>query len=385
MIRALIFWALGVVSLIFVYVLSGAIAALALALGLIFVLALSALSARYAVGRIKVGFKLPPELGKGKLSICILKVENRTIIPVSRVAACIQIRNALTGEIQKAQPDFALRHKEKKNMQMELHSTYCGQLKFSCESVKIYDWFGIFSFNHIVEISSKRMVRPETFPMVSNIISAKALEGDDEHYFNKKGTENTEMLQMREYAQGDSFKKIHWKLSQKFDKLIVTDHAQPIARAILLFWDKSTMSQIVSPAVHDVIAESFVSLCLSLCENSIIFSIAWTNPFVDEFFIEDISDINDFYDAIPGILLTSPSAQAKSGIGKCVSGLESRVFPIIVYFASSLPDDISVLSERAKVTAAVCSESASSYSLGDITVLPFSPQDYKTALGEIYL
>ena len=46
----------------------------------------------------------------------------------------------------------------------------------------------------------------------------------------KRGSDHSEVFQLRPYEQGDSLKQVHWKASCKFDDLIVRDASFPIVR-----------------------------------------------------------------------------------------------------------------------------------------------------------
>ncbi|MFR7744089.1 MAG: DUF58 domain-containing protein [Acutalibacteraceae bacterium] len=47
------------------------------------------------------------------------------------------------------------------------------------------------------------------------------------------------MFQIRDYVPGDSQRQIHWKLSHKYDKLIVKDPSLPITRSAAVFWERT--------------------------------------------------------------------------------------------------------------------------------------------------
>ena len=71
---------------------------------------------------------------------------------------------------------------------------------------------------------------------------------------NKKGSDYSETFQLREYVPGDSIKQIHWKLSEKLDKLVVREASLPVQKSTLVFWDKYAENGF-SPEEADAMAE----------------------------------------------------------------------------------------------------------------------------------
>ena len=77
-------------------------------------------------------------------------------------------------------------------------------------------------------------------PHSRNLIPNPDSQEDSDSYSQERpGADLTETFQIREYVPGDSMRQIHWKLSGKFDRLIVRDPALPITRNVLVFWERT--------------------------------------------------------------------------------------------------------------------------------------------------
>lgn len=52
-----------------------------------------------------------------------------------------------------------------------------------------------------------------------------------------KGQDRTEVFEMRDFRNGDSLKSVHWKLSARFDELLVREPSRPAEHNIVLLFD----------------------------------------------------------------------------------------------------------------------------------------------------
>lgn len=106
----------------------------------------------------------------------------------------------------------------------------CGCLKIKAKYAKLYDMLGIFfipvrlnSYNEVLIMpkEEKPYVLPDTDKM--EIIGYKPkLSGFADEY------------DLRGYQRGDSLKNIHWKISARYDDLIVKDPSTPIYKPLVL-------------------------------------------------------------------------------------------------------------------------------------------------------
>ena len=104
-------------------------------------------------------------------------------------------------------------------------SSHCGSVELSAKYCKVYDFMGIFfipvkincNFNCVIMPKSKK---PELLPDCDKI----SVVG----YKPKSGGGFSDFYELRQYQSGDRLKNIHWKLSSKYDDLIVREPTQPV-------------------------------------------------------------------------------------------------------------------------------------------------------------
>ena len=95
----------------------------------------------------------------------------------------------------------------------------------------------------------------------------------------KKGTDNSEIFGIKEYADGDSTRSIHWKLSSKHDEIYVKEYSLPTSNSIYLLLEN--LSSIDGEPIHrsaqNKLTEAFISLSYSLLQKNIQHTVAWYN------------------------------------------------------------------------------------------------------------
>lgn len=106
---------------------------------------------------------------------------------------------------------------------------HCGCVDISAKFCKVYDMTGIFFVPARVSCSFQTQILPKAQ-------KPKNLPSFDEMsvlgYKPKSGGGFSDYYELRQYQKGDSLKNIHWKLSSKYDELIVREPSQPIYKQI---------------------------------------------------------------------------------------------------------------------------------------------------------
>lgn len=177
---------------------------------------------------------------KGRAAFCPLlriniRVENR--FSNYRQKAVISYAGSLTKPFFSRRNDFA---------------KHCGCVKIDVGYAKIYDFTGIF----FIPVRIKTTVTCDVLPKpkkpailpntdIAFVVGSKPKSGGLSDFY-----------ELREYRAGDSLKNIHWKLSSKYDDLIVKEPCEPIYKTSyveMLFCDK--------PDVNDDILARFMYAC----------------------------------------------------------------------------------------------------------------------------
>ncbi|MDR1573724.1 MAG: DUF58 domain-containing protein [Clostridiales Family XIII bacterium] len=383
-------WILWLVAAALLFVFTGTGAALLLLVATALLPPAAAALARGAAPRLRAELSLPVTLRKGERAQGALVVRNGTVIPIARARVRVAVLNALTAESRVFRFDFSLMPRAEASFPFAFESAHCGQLVFSCDEMRVFDFFGLYAARREETGVVKRLIPPDTFPAHVRLSPSETPAGDDAvRYSSGKGDDLSEILTLRDYAEGDSRKQVRWKLTAKYGKLIVSDPSLPLERALLLFWDGTAAPSGASPAAADALAEAFVSVCLALTEDEIPYSVAWGDPDGGGVVIKDVSGINDLYDAVPGVLHARPKGEGPSLADELRRAPGYRARPLVAYFSSDIPPDLSECFAPGRVTAFLCvsdpDANPDAKVPAGLSSVVFSPDTYRDALRYLVL
>lgn len=100
----------------------------------------------------------------------------------------------------------------------------CGQITVRVKNVCCYDIMGLNCLQVPVPDTLVLTVYPEKLPL--GVIADSFLSGfreGEQQTVSRRGNDQTEVFDLREYQTGDDVRAIHWKLSEKMDKLLVKE------------------------------------------------------------------------------------------------------------------------------------------------------------------
>ena len=376
--------ALGALGMAAVYALTGTDAALLLLCASILLPVCSILAA--AAVRVEVDLALPTGLQKEEEAFGEIALKNRTVLPVMRVVLKMEIGNTLTREKEMLSIAVSLSPLEQKTLPYAFSSAHCGWFQFRCVSVTVDDALGLVHLPRKVTFSQKRLVTPELFPMHVHLTGSETPLGDEDSFnVNKKGQDWSEPLQLRDYGEGDEMKQIHWKLSQKLERYIVSDPSRTLDRALLIFWDQSGLQKDAPPEVLDALAEAVTSLCLAVIQTEIPYSVAWSREDGGGCETRDVGSMDDLYSIIPEMLRFPSGNSGATGILECVRALGGKRYPLIAYFSDHAPAEIAEFSGIGRTTLFLCGEGLEMGDAGELACWPFSPLDYRQALRDVII
>ena len=137
-------------------------------------------------------------------------------------------------------------------------------------------------------------------------MSGDSLDASD-YSSDKPGFDLSEPFEYREYNQGDSPRSIHWKLSQKLDKLIIRQGGMPSPTSAVLILDTclNKASSLPDFSRLSKTAEIFISLSKRLCDCQTAHTLCFYDHQKEEMFQCMISSDDDWFSVIPKALSAS--------------------------------------------------------------------------------
>lgn len=152
---------------------------------------------------------------------------------------------------------------------------YCGIMEICLDSIKVYDFLGIFyrkvKWNRNAQV--KVMPGFELMPLEITRKTREFQADAEEFSQQRRGDDPSEIYQVREYREKDSLKDIHWKLSAREEELMVKERSFPLGCVVLIYIDYRKKEQ--SEAGFSDLLETVASLSITLVEEKCIHMAAW--------------------------------------------------------------------------------------------------------------
>ena len=332
----------------------------------------------YVRNKVQIRVEASQNLRKTESASISVKIQNPTIFPLLRNVVVVEAVNQLNREKMKMTQVTAVAPCKEKTIILQAGSGYCGRIRISVSKVKLYDCFGLIGIPCKCNAVTHMTVQPDLFEMDVTLLPSSSSVQDSEIYSQERpGSDLTETFQIREYVPGDSPRQVHWKLSSKFDKLIVRDPSLPITQNILVFWERTGESG--NQDIIDAQAEIVVSLCHSLLEQSMQFMIGWNDTDRNRCVLHMIRNTDELVAVIPRLMRATGAKDGYSGAALLLRDGAYALCEHMVYLAEQPQSEVMELGRFGHVTMVLSEENA----LEDATV--FDGQHYTEQLAGIEL
>lgn len=229
---------------------------------------------------ISIELKTLNEYGsKNNESIIELSIFNKCILPISKVDISIVYEDNMRNKIDKI-IRLSIDGRNKRNLRYSIKPQRCGVVKVYVNNIIVYDYFSLFSKRKNTYKEDKFIVLPNIHIFSSDILGdGSKIESDSDTYSEyEEGNDPSQVFDIREYIEGDKIQRIHWKLSTKYDELMVKEYSLPVMESTLilieLFANKSDSKY---GELVDGLIEATYSISNYLISKEYPHSLAWYN------------------------------------------------------------------------------------------------------------
>lgn len=167
-----------------------------------------------------------------------IELSRKSFFPMGAIHMHVKIENILYGSVRRK--DISLQPVEKRNMRYEypLRMIDCGNVRITVQDVWCYDLLGLFRRKFPVNTQIETVVYPAELKLNMQIMRRPQTSVTGNLYDQyRKGQDVSEVADLREYQEGDSLGRIHWKLSSKLDDLVVREFGYPANYTVLVLYD----------------------------------------------------------------------------------------------------------------------------------------------------
>ena len=372
-------WILIVISAFVLWFFANESTTLALLIALIAVLPVSFLLLRFCSQNLDVILSDARQLDS--MSVFTLTLKNNGWLPISAAEVEIRCENLRTGESDLFIVRRGLMPHKSAEVKIEVTPTHAGRYELAASGGKVYDPLGIWS--RPVECGDSRYLTslPLIYEMRIRPVSAAAMPDSDVYSVRRKGSVAGDVVGIKEYVAGDPVRNIHWKLSEKTDKLLVKELGEPATDNYLLLLD-SASSIVQDTAALDAVASVFASLMHSLRLSDIVFNAGWTDPATGEVVVHRIVTEEDYHQAVEGFLAVP--AAAPSAFGKMESSMIDSRYARVIIVGPRVPEDIENITNGCEATVLMYGASGVHSGAG-VSVLGFDSYTFRDDLSTVEL
>lgn len=220
-------------------------------------------------------------MSKGEEFQVRLKLMNPMYFGVMNCKLQIQVANLFYGTSRTHELRAPLRAKQGQTLTYPVTVNQSGRIEFRVMQLTLEDFFGFAAFQKSFSENFIVFVLPNQNSKVLADLNAY-MEGMTEvEESSKKGSDFSEVQDVREYQPGDRLQNIHWKLSVKKDVLMVKERVSMSSRQMFLMLE-----------LHDnggdlleEILDCTYGMCRFLIQNQVPLSICWWSQNTQELMV----------------------------------------------------------------------------------------------------
>ena len=375
--RRLAGWGLIILFALIMYLFSNETVTLALLAAVIIVMPASYLLLKFTGKNFAVSI-IEPKPGAEKSSFT-LYMKNGGLLPVASAEMEASCANLRTGESDLLSINKSIRPRGTVKIPVEVTPGNAGRYVFSVSPVRITDPLGLWGKTVECEDAEYITFLPDIFDMQLIPAASAAMPESDRQSEKSRGSVSGDMTGIREYVPGDPVRNIHWKLSEKTDRMLVKELGVPATDRLLLILD-SAADIAQDPIALNTVAAVYSSLIRALRQNDFVFSVAWTDPDTGEAVIrrieneEDEASAADEYLAVP--------ASAPSAFRRIERDITENRYAHVVIVGSRIPEEIGNITNGCEVTVLMYG-TRDSFTDKNLTVIGFEAGTYRTDVAGV--
>lgn len=174
------------------------------------------------------------EIPRGGESHWTLSAKNRSGLPVPRLTVHLETKNLFTGAFmrKKVSLNGVTKHTP---IPFQADTAHCGLLELKVTRLRVYDYLGLFSVRRPLPETVRILVEP--LPVDPGPLNLPEGQGQRKPSSPTSPKGHSEDYDLREYRPGDPMRSVHWKLSSKWDELIVKEGIDQLMPLPLLTLD----------------------------------------------------------------------------------------------------------------------------------------------------
>lgn len=338
-------------------VLSQSLAGLYLFLGTLLIPLLGILFTAVAIKDVHIKLELPQTCSKGQNVEGCVCINALNAVPVLRGEVKVTSYNQLTMEKEETLIVSGFT-RETKMLSFSFESNHCGSVEIEAGSITVFDPFCLWSKTLKKSEISVITVLPDTFDLHLQLAHGNLPNQDSIEYAQgRTGDDLTEIFAIRGYQPGDSIRNIHWKLSGKYDDLMVKLASMPLENSMLLLLETDLHDDgEVQPEAFDALAEIYITLSQNLIDNEIRHKVCWYDHSSERMLLFEVNEETDLHGVMIKSLAVRRTVAGSNAVARYMEEFGHMEQAHIVYITHKDEGYMEELSDELIKTVIVCSQ-----------------------------
>lgn len=211
---------------------------------------------------------------RGEKVNVILKIVNESFLICPKARVCLYVSDFFGGDDSIFPKTFTMPARGESEFSFEIKMNHIGMYNAGVKNLQIYDILGIFS----ITMPGRGGV---AITVVPRILFADEIEFKDEMLSESHNLQQSTVSDgfdytgVREYALGDSIKRIHWKLSAHFKDYMtkITEISHKDDLAVVIDLQTTNIPRGLLPGIYDCLVESGLSLIKQAMSRDVEYSL----------------------------------------------------------------------------------------------------------------
>lgn len=220
-----------------------------------------------AMRRVKIKCSAGNIYRLGQTVCAVISIEKSSRLPMGIVCINMTLENILFAKKKNVMLELNIDEEKAMDFEYFFPAENCGVVRISFSNAQYYDLSGLFRWKINICIKEEIHIYPPELRINAELSRQPKTNDFSEMYDrHKKGSDVNEVADLRDYIKGDSMNSIHWKLSGKFDRLIVREFGSPSGYNTLILYEmaKSSKGIKISDSCNNAVLAITMSLSCSI-------------------------------------------------------------------------------------------------------------------------
>jgi Uncharacterized conserved protein (some members contain a von Willebrand factor type A (vWA) domain) len=206
------------------------------------------------------------------------------------------------------------------------------------EGIRFYDYLRVFSLKRKLNKEIRIAVLPCYYELSQTELLSKNTQivESDSYSPVRKGDDPSEVFEIREYREGDRLQRIHWKLSRKQNQLMIKEFSDPVSCSVLLFVNLCIPRDRTALYFMDALLECALSLSYSFSMKGELHYLAWYDEKHGNCKRIRITQENDLYEAVDGLLQASPYTNDSEALSSYLAEYPNEQYTDLLFITGDL-------------------------------------------------